>query len=248
MLPRSDAPTASVSFAPPRLRRWVWLTLIALGLVILVAWATRVMGLRDLMERAISELRHLGAPIFFSGMAILPALGFPLMPFALAAGPVFSPILGTGGVVACAILAVGLNVSLSYALASTLFRPPVQRLISRLGYHLPDPHRHNAWLLTLLVRVTPGPPFWLQSYALGLVRVPFGAYVVVSTVVPAGYLSGAILFGDAMFRGKSGAAFFAAGLLILVGTGLYFLRRKLAAKSASQSSPSRPAPSLKPLA
>ena len=176
-------------------------------------------------------------------MAILPSVGFPLLPFAVTAGPAFSPALGVGGVIACAILAVGLNVALSYVLASRLFRPPVQRLIARLGYQLPDPQRHNPWLLTLLVRVTPGPPFWLQSYALGVVRVRFGAYVIVSTAVPAGYLTGAILLGDAMMRGKGGLAFFAAGLLTLAGTGLYFLRRKLTTQSASGGAPSPPGPS-----
>jgi hypothetical protein len=55
------------------------------------------------------------------------------------------------------------------------FRPPVQRLIARLGYQLPDPQRHSPWLLTLLVRVAPGSPFWLQSEARGVVRVRFGA-------------------------------------------------------------------------
>ena len=187
------------------------------------------MGVGELMEQLISELRNLGAPVFFTAMAILPALGFPLLPFALAAGPVFGPVLGTGGVVTCAILAVSVNVTLSYALAATVFRPPVKSLVMRLGYRLPDTNLHNAWFLTLLVRVTPGLPFWMQSYVLGLVRVRFCAYLVVSSLVPAGYLTGAIVFGDAMLQGKTGAAFFAIGLIMLAGTGLYFLRKKLTA-------------------
>jgi uncharacterized membrane protein YdjX (TVP38/TMEM64 family) len=129
-----------------------------------------------------------------------------------------------------------------------VFRPLVQRLIARIGYQLPDPQRHNPWLVTLLVRVTPGPPFWLQSYALGVVRVRFGAYVIVSTAVPAGYLTGAILFGDAMMRGKGGLAFFAAGLLTLAGTGLYFLRRKFVTKLAHAAPLPSPGPLLKPQA
>ncbi len=192
------------------------------------------------MTRLISELRERGAPLFFAAMAVLPAFGFPLLPFALVAGPAFSPVLGTGGVAACAILAVSVNVALSYALAATVFRPPVRWLVARLGYRLPDPARYNPWLLTLLARVAPGPPFWLQSYALGLVRVRFAPYVIVSTAVPAGYLSAAIIFGDAMLQGNARAAFFAAGLLLVVGTGFYFLRRKLAPVSVPPATPPRP--------
>jgi len=203
---------------------------------LLVFWVDRSMGVGVLMQRVVLELRTLGPVVFFTAMAILPALGFPLLPFALAAGPVFSPILGTGGVVACAIAAVSLNVSLSYLLAATVFRPPVQWLVRRLGYQLPDPSQHNPWLITLLLRVVPGPPFWMQSYVLGLVRVRFRAYIVVSTVVPAGYLASAIIFGDAMVHGKAGAAFVAASLFVVIGTGFYFIRKKLAAKTTPSTS------------
>ncbi len=89
-------------------------------------------------------------------MALLPAVGFPLLPFALAAGPVFAPTHGTGGVVACSILAVALNVALTYALASTSLRPHVARLMTRLGYRRPDPRRDRAWGFILLVRLAPG--------------------------------------------------------------------------------------------
>jgi len=214
----------------PFQRHWRWCRIVVPGLVLVVAlvWAGRTIGVGALMERIILALRDAGAPLFFAAMAVLPAFGFPLLPFALAAGPVFVPVLGTAGVCACAIAAVSLNVSLSYALAATALRPPVQWLLLRFGYALPDGFRHNAWLLTLLVRVAPALPFWTQSYLLGLVRVRFVAYLVVSSLVPAAYLTGAIVFGDAMLQRKTGAAFFAASLLLFAAAGLYFLRRRLA--------------------
>lgn len=214
----------------PGRRRWVWVALLGLIVLLGLVWVARTIGVGAMMQHVILELRTMGAPVFFSAMAILPALGFPLLPFAIAAGPVFSPVLGVGGVVACAILAVSINVTLSYLLAATLFRPAVQWLLGRVGFVLPDPGRHKAWFLTLLVRVAPGPPFWVQSYALGLVRVRFGAYLLVSTLVPAGYLTGAIVFGDAMLQGRPRAAMLAAGLILLVGSCLYFLRKKIAAR------------------
>jgi len=216
---------------PPFQRHWRWcrIAVPALLLAVALAWAAQTIGIGALMQRTIIALRDAGAPLFFAAMAVLPAFGFPLLPFALAAGPVFVPVLGTVGVCACAIAAVSLNVALSYALAATALRPPVQWLLQRLGYALPDGYRHNAWLLTLLVRVAPALPFWTQSYLLGLVRVRFVAYLVVSSLVPAGYLTGAIVFGDAMLQRKTGAAFFAASLLLFVGAGIYLLRRRLTA-------------------
>jgi len=206
----------------------VMLALVVLGSLVLAA---RAVGLRELMNSVVIELRGAGAPAFFLAMAILPAVGFPLLPFSLAAGPVFAPVLGTGGVIACAILAVAVNVALSYALASTWLRSLVERLMVRFGYRLPEPRRDNAWLLITLVRLAPGLPFCVQSYLLGLMRVRFGAYMVVSTLVPASYLTGVIVFGEAMMQGNRSVAVGAVALIVGVGAGLYFLRRRMAAKA-----------------
>ena len=185
------------------------------------------MGARELVEQVVARLRGAGAPVFFAAMALLPAVGFPLLPFTLAAGPVFAPTLGTGGVIACAILAVAVNVALSYALASTVLHSMVERLMVRLGYRLPDSRRGNAWLFITLVRLAPGLPFCVQSYLLGLMRVRFGTYMAVSTLVPAIYLTGVIVFGDALLRGNTGVAFSAIALIALAGTGLFFFRLSL---------------------
>jgi uncharacterized membrane protein YdjX (TVP38/TMEM64 family) len=223
------------SAVPPvparNVRHWVGAVILGLGAVALLVWAARSTGVQAGVARLIAELRAAGAWTFFSAMAVLPAAGFPLLPFALVAGPAFSPELGTGGVIACSILAVCANVTLTYWLGSTVLRPPANWLVTRLGHRLPDTGRHNAWILTLLVRLMPGPPFWMQSYVLGVARVRFVAYLVISTLVPAGYLAGAVIGGDAVLSGNASAAFFALGLVAVVGTGLYFLRGRLAARS-----------------
>lgn len=219
--------------------RWRWQALLLAIAVGLIAWGVHAAGAKELVERVILELRGAGAPWFFTAMALLPAVGFPLLPFALAAGPVFAPTLGTGGVVACSILAVVVNVTLSYVLASTVLRTVVQKLMVRLGYHLPDPRRESAWFFITLVRLAPGLPFWAQSYLLGLMRVRFGAYLAVSTLVPASYLTGTIVFGDALMQGNKRAAFTALAVIGLVGVTLFLLRRRMTAKTgrATATSP-----------
>jgi len=200
-------------------------------LVGLIVWAAQAAGARELVERVVLRLRGMGAAVFFSAMALLPALGFPLLPFALAAGPVFAPTLGTGGVVACAILAVAINVTLTYALASTGLRPLVAKLMARLGYRLPPPRPDRTWFFITIVRLAPGLPFWAQGYLLGLMRVPFAPYVVVSTLVPAGYLTAAIVFGDALMHGDRRVAFTALAAIVIISVAVFLIRRRMHARA-----------------
>lgn len=187
----------------------------------------------DLMERAIRLCREAGPLAFFSAMALLPAFGFPLSPFTVAAGPAFGPTMGVGAVVACAVVAVTLNVALSYWIAARLLRPLALRVVAWFGYRLPTMHGQSAWVATLILRIVPGPPFFLQSYLLGLARVPFSTYICVSTLVPLGYIASIILFGDAVAQGKGGAAIAAAVLMLVIGAIIHQLRKRLT-KSAGE--------------
>lgn len=220
-------PTAT-SPARSAWRRRAGLALLILTVVAAVAWLAHTLGLTALAQRAVEHLRTLGAPVFFLAMATLPAIGFPLLPFAVAAGPAFGPELGVAGVIVCAVGAVAVNVALSYLVAARLLRGPACALVRRFGYPLPQLDPRHGWLVTLLVRVVPGPPFWVQSYALGLLRVPFRAYLVISTLVPAGYLSAAILLGDALLQGRPRQALLAAAMFGFAAAGFVLARRWLA--------------------
>ena len=86
--------------------------------------------------------------------------------------------------------------------------------------------------MVTIVRLAPGLPFWVQSYLLGLMRARFGVYMIVSTLIPAGYLTAVILFGEALWDGQAGKVALAAGLLGLVGAIIHLLRKRQAAKIA----------------
>lgn len=192
----------------------------------MLAWK---MNLGGQIERCVVVLREAGPGAFFTAMAVLPVFGFPLSPFTFAAGPVFGPTMGAGAVVACAILATVVNVALSYWVAARGLRPLMERLMKWLGYKLPEMPAGAVWEAALLVRIVPGTPFFLQSYLLGLARVPFGIYMVVSTLVPMAYIAGTILAGDALMRGDKGALAAAGVLFALAAFGLHRLRKKLQA-------------------
>lgn len=207
-------------------------TVVKLGLVVVVlavgAWlAMRHVDFAAQAARCVTFFREAGPAAFFMAMALLPVVGFPLSPFTLAAGPVFGPVMGLGNVILCTLLAVTVNVALSYWIAARALRPLVSYWVKRLGYTLPEVQPHAAWPVILLVRIVPGPPFFLQSYLLGLARVPFGIYMLVSTVVPAAYLTATIVLGDALMRGDKWAMAEAGLLFFVAGGVLHQLRRRI---------------------
>ncbi len=183
-------------------------------------------ALQVFFTESLATLRAAGPLVFFTGMAVLPALGFPLLPFSLAAGPVFGPTLGVGPTILCAVLAVATNVALSYALAARWLRPLVLRLLERLGYRLPDLPAGSAWQVVWLVRLLPGLPFWVQSYLLGLARVRVVPYLVVSTLLPAAYIAATIAGGEALMSGRTKQALLALAAVGLIGAGVQLWRRR----------------------
>jgi uncharacterized membrane protein YdjX (TVP38/TMEM64 family) len=196
-------------------------------LIVLLRGTTLVSDLGASAQRAIAMCREAGPLVFFGAMAILPIFGFPLAPFTLAAGPTFGPTMGVWAVVVCAMLAVTINVTLSYWIAARLVRPLALRFVGWLGYRLPVIDGQSAWLATLLLRIVPGPPFFVQSYLLGLARVPFAIYICVSTLIPLGYITCIILFGDALVKGNRTAAIVALLVMIVIGTIIHYLRKRL---------------------
>ena len=201
------------------------IALVALLMVVVLAVFCRP-GLQDFFRWSIGALRDAGPLMFFGSMVVLPAFGFPLLPFSLAAGPVFGPTLGVGTTILCACLAVAANVTLSYALASRWFRPLALRLFDRLGYRLPDIPQGSAWQIVWLVRLLPGLPFWVQSYLLGIARVPIMPYLVVSTLLPSAYIGATIAGGDALMTGRTKHALLALAALGLIAAAVQLWRKR----------------------
>lgn len=180
-------------------------------------------------QMIVSELRAVGPWYFFAAMAVLPAIGAPLLPFALAAGPAFAPRLGTLSVVLLAVASVAVNTALSYLIARFLLTRPVTRAVHWLGYSLPKVDSRSGWKAVLALRLAPGLPFWVQSYVLGVAGIAWTPYIVVSTLVPAFYLTGAIVAGEAAWRGGVGAAMFGVSLIVFAGMVTYLWRTRRAA-------------------
>jgi uncharacterized membrane protein YdjX (TVP38/TMEM64 family) len=214
--------------------RKLWIIgLVVLSVGVLLLLAARHFEVRAWMDRVVQTVRDAGPLPFFTAMTLLPAVGFPLSLFTLAAGPVFGPTMGVGWVVVCGIFAITINVALTYWLAARALRPFAEWAVRRLGYRMPEIQPHAAWLAIVVLRTVPVTPFCVQSILLGLARVPFGPYMLVSIVVPSGYATAVILLGDALMRGDRWAIAIAGALFVVVGTVLHVLRKRFGRAAAS---------------
>lgn len=215
-------------------KRQLWILGLALGalgaVLFLLAGHFEV---RARMDRVVETVRDAGPLPFFTAMTLFPTVGFPLSAFTLVAGPVFGPTMGVGMVVWCGILAITINVALTYWLAARAFRPVAAWVVRRLGYRLPVIQPHAAWLAIIVLRTVPVTPFCVQGILLGLARVPFGPYMLVSIVVPSTYATAMILLGDALMRGDRWAMVGAGALFVVVGVVLHVLRKRYRGAAAS---------------
>lgn len=223
-----------------RRRRLAALGVCATGLVIAVglaavlppeAWARG----KELAGEATEWVRGLGAGWFFAAFAVLPAVGFPVSPFAFGAGSLFGPVLGLPAVLGLAGVCMAISMTISYGLSRFILRPWVERLLGFLGYVTPVAPAGKQAMFVLLVRLAPGLPYVCQSFVLGLAGVPFRTYLLVSWVAATAGVSLMIVFGDALMKGKGKVALFALAGVVLVVVAVRYLRGRLAAKAEAAS-------------
>ncbi|MDB6113716.1 MAG: associated Golgi protein [Lacunisphaera sp.] len=217
----------------PRPNRALLLKLAAVAVVLLVAGGLVLRGLdwKTLLDQGLDLLRGAGPVAFFVGMTLLPAVGVPVSAFLLTAGPVFGPQFGLGWVIVLCLLAVTANMILTFFLASRAFRPLVEKLLTKLGYKLPQAGANDATDLIILLRVI-GLPFPAQNYLLGLAGLPLGKYVLVSCLVSFPMNVAMIFFGDALLHGKGKLALLGFCLLLALMAATQLLRKHYGKKRA----------------
>ena len=180
---------------------------------------------KALFNQGLAFIRGLGPVTFFAAMAVLPSFGCPLTAFTLSALPVFGGELGAPTVVGLALASIAVNLAFSYWLARYALRPWVEKLLRWMGYTLPQVAAEDRLGLLVLVRVTPGPPYALQNFVLGMTAIPFGLYMAVSFAIVSLYSAAFILFGDALVHGRGKMIFLAVSLFVAFSVGVKFLRR-----------------------
>ena len=210
----------------PRPNRALLLKLAVAAVVLLVAAAFLARGLdyKALLEQGLALIRGMGAPMFFLAMALLPAVGIPLSAFLITAGSVFGAQLGMVWVVVLCLAAITANMILTYFLAGRALRPLVEKLLTRLGYRMPQAETKDATDLIILLRVI-GLPFPVQNYLLGLAGLPFGKYLIFSCLVMWPTSVATVFFGEALLHGKGKMALLGFSLILALMAGTQLLRK-----------------------
>lgn len=216
----------SPEVAPKRKLPVVKLAIAAVVLLAAAVLVLRGVDVHALAERGVDAIRNLGPAAFFAAMTVLPAVGVPMLAFTVPAGEAFEPQLGLPGVIAVALTALAINLALGYWVARYAFRPVLAGLIKRYGYSVPRVTGDNALMMTLVVRLTPGPPYFIQTCLLGLAEVPFRLYLIVSWLALLPWVVGAIILGKGLLSGKFGLLMSGVGVLIVATVIIQWIRRK----------------------
>jgi uncharacterized membrane protein YdjX (TVP38/TMEM64 family) len=190
---------------------------------------------RTWVASGLGRIQGAGPWAFFGAMALLPAFGVPMLLFSLTSASAFAPEMGMGGVVAASIAAMTANLLLSYWLARWALRPWLARLMERCGYRLPKVESGDITDLIVILRLTPGVPFFVQNYLLGLADAPVGRYLLLSCLLGWPNLAAFTIFGNALRNGRGGTIIAAAGLLVAVVAGTHMIRRHLKGRSDARS-------------
>ncbi len=196
-------------------------------------WADRALAVLHVwIDRGLVILQEAGPWAFFAAMAVLPAACVPMLAFSLTAGPAFGERMGMGAVVAAGLAATTVNLALTYWLANRALRPWLSALIARLGHKVPRVEAADMTDLIVIVRVTPGVPFFLQNYILGLADAPLGRYLAISCVIAWPYTAAFTVFGDALLHGRGRVALVAVSLFLALAAAAHLLRRHYAGRKA----------------
>ncbi|HEY5551315.1 MAG TPA: VTT domain-containing protein [Opitutaceae bacterium] len=207
----------------------VKLAFVFAALVALAWFALRGVDVRAVAADAIEWLRAAGPWVFFIAMAVLPAFGAPISIFTLTAGPAFGLAISIPAAAAAMIV----NMTINYWVARRWLRPTVEWFLRHTQFKIPRASAENSKIFTLLVRVTPGLPYFAQGYVLGLAEVPFRIYLPISFAVQYAFALGFLIFGEALMKGRVGLIVAGATILIAVAIALQLLRRHYARRNTT---------------
>lgn len=207
---------------PPLVKLAVAAVILA-GIAVLVL---RGVDLRALLDDVLAVIRDAGPLTFFAAMIVLPAFGAPMLAFTVPAGEAFGPQLGLDVVVLIALASIALNLAFGYWVSRYALRPLVSRLLRRYGYSVPRVTPENALGVTLVVRLTPGPPYAMQAWLLGCAEVPFRIYMIVSWLSVLPYAVAGIILGQGIFKGEVKILIAGLGLIVALGVVVHWVRKR----------------------
>jgi uncharacterized membrane protein YdjX (TVP38/TMEM64 family) len=204
----------------------VKLAIAAVLLGVVAVFFLRGVDWRGPIDRGMMEIRARGPWVYFTAMTVLPALGAPLAAFTIPVGEAFTGQMGLWGVIAASLVALALNLALAYWLARYAMRPVLTRLVERFGYAVPRVTPENAVNVLLIVRLTPGVPYPVQCFVLGIAEMPFRLYMIGSWLAIMPWVVGAVILGKGLFNGNYRVAVIGVTVLVVAVVAVQIVRRR----------------------
>ena len=193
------------------------LIVLLFGAVVLLTWYLSTVLSPQQIQSALEGL-GIWAPLAYIGMfVVLPAFFFPVAVLALAGGLLFGLWKGAvytfiGAVLNCSLrfwMARHVGRKQIEALIQKRLSPQWQRRLARLG-------GRDGFLFLIILRLIPAVPYNLINYAFGLTGMPYGTYILASSI---GIIPGTFAFiniGDKVLDVTSPDFWIAIGLLVLL--------------------------------
>lgn len=163
-----------------------------------------------------------------AALVFLPGLPIPASPLLFTAGVVWreQPLMAVG----LSVFAISLNLTWTYWLAAGPGRRLVEKLLTATQIQIPDLPRGDHLRLILIMKLTPGIPFFLQNYLLGFLRAPFFLYLPISILCNGIIGAGFVLSGVGLADGNLKPAITGVSLIVLGVVFTQFIRKWLAKK------------------
>ena len=207
---------------------------VAVALAVIALATVAMLGAeeaRTLVEQAGAWLQRAPAPIFFAVMTLAIMAPVPATAFYVTAGPIY----GVPQSLLWIALVLATNALLVHAIGSSVLRPRLEAMVAGRGLRTPRLARRSDQLMFLAVmRITPGIPYFIQSWAIVLAGVDRARFVLISVVVQMFYATGFVVLGRSAFEGRLGGVVFAVAFLVAAGIAARRLHRRLAPRAPSE--------------
>lgn len=217
------------------LHRRVRIAVLGLGglavVAVVVAWKMGVdLATLEIWWKQLNDYLTKHPAALFWALVFLPGLPIPTSALLFTAGVVWRD----RPVMACllSMLAITLNLTWTYWLAAGPARRLVEKLLAASEIQIPDLPRGDHLKLILVMKLTPGFPFFIQNYLLGFLRAPFLLYLPISFLCNGIIGTGVVLSGVGLADGKlmpalTGISLIVVGVVLTHSVRGWLAKRKL---------------------
>lgn len=165
---------------------WIFILLIAAILILnhIFGWSSYISDQNNLklLEDIIEENRLLAVIIYIAVTIVgCVALALPGVTFAIAAGLLFGPVLGT----ICCSAATTIGAMLAFAAGRYFLKDSIKPVVMKNRYLkkcLFDESGRNEIFILMITRLVPLFPYNLQNFAYGITDIRFSTYSVCSLI------------------------------------------------------------------